>query len=55
MLGNEILVETKYWLSLLKETGFISEKAYKSIFTDADELGKILFSILKTMRIDNNP
>ncbi|GBC60539.1 four helix bundle protein [Desulfonema ishimotonii] len=46
-------LETKYWLSLLRDTNFIDEKTYNSIFTDADELAKILFSILKTTRIRN--
>lgn len=45
-------LETKYWLSLLKDTGYINEKTFESIYQDADELGKILFAILKTMRID---
>ncbi len=45
-------LETKYWLSLLKDTGYIDDKIFQSIFNDADELGKILFSILKTTRID---
>lgn len=45
-------LETKYWLSLLKDTGYISEKSFQSMYEDADELGKILFSILKTTRID---
>lgn len=45
-------LETKYWLSLLKDTGFIDKKTYKSMFEDADELAKILFSILKTTRIN---
>ena len=44
-------LETKYWMSLLKDTNFIEEKIYKSIFTDADELAKILFSILKNTRM----
>ena len=47
-------LETKYWLSLMKDTGFIDEETFQSIFADADELGKILFSIIKTTRnIDN--
>ena len=47
-------LETKYWLSLMKDTGFIDEESFQSIFADADELGKILFSIIKTTRnIDN--
>ena len=45
-------LETKYWLSLLKDTKYINEKTFKSIYKDADELGKILFAILKTTRID---
>ena len=47
-------LETKYWLNLLKDTEFISEKAFESLFKDADELAKILFSILKTTRINPN-
>jgi four helix bundle protein len=43
-------LETKYWLSLLKDTGFIEERQYLSIHQDAEELSKIMFSILKTTR-----
>lgn len=46
-------LETKYWLSLLKDTGYIDSKAFQSIYQDADEIGKLLFSIIKTTRIDN--
>ena len=45
-------LETKYWLSLLKDTDYIDESIFQSLFKDADELGKILFSILKTTRIN---
>ncbi|MGC2239000.1 MAG: four helix bundle protein [Pyrinomonadaceae bacterium] len=45
-------LETKYWLSLLKDTNYISEKSFESMHTDADEIAKILFTILKTTRID---
>ena len=44
-------LETKYWLSLLKDTGYINEERYDSLHKAADELAKILFSILKTTRI----
>ncbi len=44
-------LETKYWLSLLKDTEYISENTFESIFEDADELARILFSILKKTRI----
>lgn len=45
-------LETKYWLSLLHDTDFIDDKLFRSIFEDADELAKILFTILKKSRID---
>jgi four helix bundle protein len=45
-------LETKYWLSLLKDTGYIEQKAFDSIYQDADEIGKILFSILKKTKIN---
>ena len=45
-------LETKYWLALLKDTNYIDEKMFVSLFNDADEISKMLFSILKTTRID---
>lgn len=44
-------LETKYWLALLRETEFITERVRASLHTDADELSKILFSILRTTRL----
>ena len=46
------ILETKYWLSLLKDTGYMTVEIFKDIYKDADELAKILFSILKTSRIN---
>ncbi len=46
-------LETKYWLDLLNETGFIELPLYTSLRNDADELSKILYSILKTTRIQS--
>lgn len=40
-------LETKYWISLLKDTGYISEKAFESLYLDADEIGKMLFTIIQ--------
>lgn len=45
-------LETKYWLSLLKDTGFITEDVFGKMYSDSDEIAKILFSILKTTRIN---
>ena len=44
-------LETKYWLSLMKDTDYFTEKAFESLYADADELSKMLFSILKSTRI----
>lgn len=43
-------LETKYWLSLLRDTGFIDEQLFESMFTDADELAMILFTIINKTR-----
>ena len=45
-------LETKYWLSLLKDSGDLEESEFSLLFLKADELAKILFSILKTTRIN---
>ncbi len=45
-------LETKYWLSLLKDTNYISEKSFESMHKDADEIAKILYAILKKTRIN---
>jgi len=44
-------LEVKYWLSLLKDTSFIDNKTFQSIYLEADEIGKILYLILKSTRI----
>jgi len=45
-------LETKYWLSLLKDSGDLNLDEFKDLFEKADEIAKILFSILKTTRIN---
>ena len=45
-------LETKYWLKLLCDGGFIVKKQFYILHSDCDELCKILFSILKTTRIN---
>ena len=46
-------LETKYWLNLLHDTNYIDSKTFGSMLKDADELCKILFTILKSTRINN--
>ncbi|MDR0693936.1 MAG: four helix bundle protein [Prevotellaceae bacterium] len=42
--------ETEYWLSLLKDSDFLSEKEYNSIYENIDELLRLLVSIVKTTK-----
>ena len=46
--------ETLYWLELLYKTNYIDEKSYKGLFTDCEELTKLLASIVKTIKNINN-
>ena len=41
--------ESLYWLDLLKETNYIADKEYQSIYDDCNELNKLLVSIIKTL------
>jgi len=40
--------ETEYWLELLHESDYIKKNAFESIFTDCQEIIKLLVSITKT-------
>jgi four helix bundle protein len=44
--------ETSFWLKVLLDTRTISDKEYNSIAKDCTELEKILFSIMKKVRIN---
>ena len=44
-------LETKYWLSLLRDANYIEASKANTYIEDADELSKIMFSILKKTRI----
>jgi four helix bundle protein len=44
-------LETKFWLRLFKDTKFIDEKNFEVLFGQADEISRMLFSILKTTHI----
>jgi len=45
-------LETKYWLSLMKDTRYLDEMIYVELFADTDEIAKILYAILKKTRIN---
>lgn len=42
--------ETLYWLLLLKETEYLKQSDFDSLYADADELVKILVKIVKTTK-----
>lgn len=46
--------ETSYWLELMKETDYITPEMYDSINTDCVELIKLITSIIKTTKQNNN-
>jgi len=46
--------ETKYWIKLLKATSYMDEKQADSLINDADELCKILSSILVSSKNNNS-
>ena len=41
-------LETKYWLSLLKDTDYISQETFNDLYQNADEIARMLYAILKT-------
>lgn len=41
--------ETLYWLELLKATDFLTEKEFTSIYSECEELEKMLTSTTKTL------
>lgn len=45
--------ETEYWLEILNETDYIDDILFKSIYSDCEELIKILMSITKTQKSDS--
>ncbi len=42
--------ETLYWLKLLKDTDYLNQDNFQSIYKDAEELVKILVSIIKSSK-----
>ena len=42
--------ETNYWLRLLHETDYLTNKQFSSIFADCNELERLLISIVKTTK-----
>ncbi|MGY0407783.1 MAG: four helix bundle protein [Polaribacter sp.] len=45
--------EVTYWLELLKDSEYISQEEYNSIYPESEELLKLLVSIVKTSKQNN--
>ncbi|WP_010136901.1 four helix bundle protein [Ochrovirga pacifica] len=39
--------ETKYWLRILKDTGYIENEEFEKLFDELEQILKILFTIIK--------
>lgn len=44
--------ETEYWLELLHESDYIDDKSFNDIYSDCQEILKILISITKTQKFN---
>jgi four helix bundle protein len=42
--------ETGYWLKLLRDSEYISHTMFDSIFNECDEICKILYSIIQSLK-----
>ena len=42
--------ETEYWLTLLYETDYLNDIQYQSIYSDCDEIKRLLVSIVRTCK-----
>ncbi len=44
-------LETKFWLTLLKEVEMIEKNVFEDLYSKTDEMARILFSIIKSTRL----
>lgn len=48
--ANKFAFKTNYWLRLLRDSNYLTEKEAENILADCDELQSLLVSSLKTTR-----
>ncbi len=53
-IAQKEINETLYWLELLKETNYLEAKQFQSIHEDAEEVIKLITSIIKTSKSNIN-
>ncbi len=49
-IGLKEINESEYWINLLYDTDYINKEQYDSILIDAQEILKIMISIVKTTK-----
>ncbi|CAN5207350.1 four helix bundle protein [soil metagenome] len=49
-IANKHAFKTNYWLRLLRDSEYLSEKQFESLLADCEELQKILIATLKTTK-----
>ena len=49
-IANKEAFKTNFWLRLLRDSGFLSEKQSQSLLDDCEELQKMLISAIKTTK-----
>ena len=49
-IANKEAVKTNFWLRLLRDGGFLSEKQAQSLLDDCEELQKMLISSIKSSK-----
>lgn len=54
-IAQKEINEVMYWLELLQATNYLSDEQFKSMHKDAEELIKLITSIIKTTKSNINP
>lgn len=49
-IANKYAFKTNFWLRLLHDSNYLSEKQFESLLEDCEEIQKILVSTLKTTK-----
>lgn len=52
-IANKEAFETEYWLCLMRDSDFITQKQAESLINDCNELQKILTASIKTSKSKN--
>jgi four helix bundle protein len=53
-IAQKEINETIYWLDLLAETSFLTKEQFESINSDAEELIRLITSIIKSTKANQN-